>query len=180
ALLCRAELAYDRGDYRSASEQAARYLRRVPTHNRTERASGLELVVRANVALGDLDGARDALVELTGIARIASTLPLQAVAYLASGWVAMATGDHDGARRLFEDAVDGFVRSGAPFEAARARLDLARVLVTLERREAAAEEAQRAIDLLTELKAELELAHAHDVMASVRTEPAPRSPARSN
>ena len=65
ALLGRAELAYDRGDCRGAAEQAARYLRRVPTHNRTDRASGLELLVRADVALGDLDGARNALVELT-------------------------------------------------------------------------------------------------------------------
>ena len=89
ALLGRAELAYDRGDWRAAAEQAARYLRRVPTHNRTDRASGLELLVRAGVSLGDLDGARDALVELTAIATIVATAPLQAVAHLAAGWVAL-------------------------------------------------------------------------------------------
>jgi DNA-binding NarL/FixJ family response regulator len=169
ALLGRAELAYDRGDYRAAAEQAARYLRRVPTHNRTDRASGLELVVRANVAAGDLDGARNALVELMAIATIVGTVPLQAVAHLASGWTAMSSGAADDARRHFEDAVDGFLRSGAPFEVARARIELARALVLLDRREAAAEETQRAIDLLSELKAELELARAQTLLASIRS-----------
>jgi len=167
ALLGRAELAYDRGDCRAAAEQAARYLRRVPTHNRTDRASGLELLVRAGVSLGDLDGARDALVELTAIATIVATAPLQAVADLAAGWVALGRGNGEEARRHFEDAVDGFLRSGAPFEVARARIELARSLVMLERPEAAAEEAQRAIDLLSELKAELELARARDLFRSI-------------
>src|SRR6185312_4546227 len=38
ALLGRAELAFDRGDFRTAAEHAARYLRHVPTQNRTDRA----------------------------------------------------------------------------------------------------------------------------------------------
>jgi hypothetical protein len=41
------------------------------------------------------------------------------------------------ARRRLEDAVDLFERSGAPFEAARARLELARMLCALGRRSAA-------------------------------------------
>ncbi len=167
ALLGRAELAYDRGDFQAASEQAARYLRRVPAHNRTDRAAGLELLVRANVSLGDLDGARDALVELSAIAKIVATVPLQAVAHLAAGWVAFGGNNGDEARRHFEDAVDGFLRSGAPFEVARARIELGRALVMLERRDAAADEAQRAIDLLSELKAELELVRARDLLNSL-------------
>ena len=167
ALLGRAEIAYDRGDWRAAAEQAARYLRRVPMHNRTDRASGLELLVRADVSLRDFDGARDALIELTAIATIVATAPLQAVAHLATGWVALGSGSGDDARRHFEDAVDGFLKSGAPFEVARARIELARALVMLERREAATEEAQRAVDLLSELKAELELARARDLLGSI-------------
>jgi ATP/maltotriose-dependent transcriptional regulator MalT len=178
ALLGRAELAYDRGDWRAAAEQAARYLRRVPMHNRTDRASGLELLVRADVSLRDFDGARDALIELTSIATIVATAPLQAVAHLAAGWVALGSGNGDDARRHFEDAVDGFLESGAPFEVARARIELARALVLLERREAATEEAQRAIDLLSELKAELELARARDLLGSISSGVSPGETAR--
>jgi hypothetical protein len=47
ALLGRAELAFDRGDLRAAADQAARYLRHVRTQNRTDRASRLDLLVRA-------------------------------------------------------------------------------------------------------------------------------------
>src|SRR6185436_18223747 len=49
AALGLAELAFDRGDLRSAAEQAERYLRRVLRHNRTDRAAGLDLLTRASV-----------------------------------------------------------------------------------------------------------------------------------
>src|SRR5262245_6550621 len=52
-LLGQAELAMDRGDARAATEQAERYLRHVPAQNRTDRASGLELLVRAAIELGE-------------------------------------------------------------------------------------------------------------------------------
>ena len=51
--------------------------------------------------------------------------PLRACADVAEGVLAAARGDHDRARVLLEDAVDAFTRSGAPFEAAQARLALA-------------------------------------------------------
>ena len=41
-----------------------------PPHNRTDRAAGLDLLVRARVGVGDLDGARTALAELTAIAAL--------------------------------------------------------------------------------------------------------------
>ena len=125
ALLGRAELAFDRGDMRTAAEHIDRYLRRVPTQNRTDRAAGLELLVRAQAAAGELDGARTALAELTAITAVVGTLPLKAATSLASGWVAMASGEEDEARRQFEDAVDRFVQSNAPYEVARARIELA-------------------------------------------------------
>ena len=64
AALGRAELATDGGDARAAAEQAERCLRHVPAHHRTDRAAGLDLLVRARVAAGDLDGAQLALAEL--------------------------------------------------------------------------------------------------------------------
>jgi ATP/maltotriose-dependent transcriptional regulator MalT len=167
ALLGRAELAFDRGDMRTAAEHIDRYLRRVPTQNRTDRAAGLELLVRAQAAAGELDGARTALAELTAITAVVGTLPLKAATSLASGWVAMASGEEDEARRQFEDAVDRFVQSNAPYEVARARIELARALATLDRIDDAALEARRAIDVLTELKAELEISRARLLLDSL-------------
>jgi DNA-binding NarL/FixJ family response regulator len=167
ALLGRAELAFDRGDMRAAAEHVDRYLRRVPTQNRTDRAAGLELLVRAQAAAGELDGSRTALAELTAITAVVATLPLKAATSLASGWVAMASDDVDGARRHFEDAVDRFVQSNAPYEVARARIELARALASLDRSDDAAIEARRAIDVLTELRAELEISRARLLLDSL-------------
>ncbi len=177
AALGRAELAFDRGDLRAAAEAAERYLRRVPSHNRTDRVVALDLLVRALAGTGDVAGAKTALAELNAIAVLVATKPLTAAASLAAGYVALAEGHADDSRRHLEDAVDLFLQSGAPFEVARARIELARALAALGRTEAARDEAQRAIDLLAELHAELELARARTVLASLDTklEPAPKA-----
>jgi DNA-binding NarL/FixJ family response regulator len=171
AALGRAELAFDRGDLRAAADAAERYLRRVPSHNRTERVVALDLLVRALAGSGDLDGARTALAELNAIAALVATKPLSASASLAAGSIALAEGRSDESRRHLEDAVDLFLQSGAPFEVARARVELARALASLGRVDAARDEAQRAIDLLAELRAELELARARRVLASLDAKP---------
>ena len=172
AALGRAELAFDAGDMRAAAEQAARYLRRVVLHNRTDRAAGLDLLVRALVGTGDLAGAKTALAELTAVATLVGTPPLKAAASLAAGCVAQGSGQPHEARRCLEDAVDLYRQSGAAYELARARIDLARTLQSLGQIEAAAEEAQRAVDLLTELKAELELSRARALVNALRPQTA--------
>jgi DNA-binding CsgD family transcriptional regulator/tetratricopeptide (TPR) repeat protein len=164
AALGQAELAFDSGDARAAAESAERYLRRVPRHNRTDRVVALDLLVRALTATGDADGARTALAELQGIASVVGTVPLRAAASLAAGYVALGAGDGDVARRHLEDAVDLFLASGAPYELARARIALARALGLLGRVGAAMEETQRALDLLIELHAELEISRAKALM----------------
>jgi LuxR family maltose regulon positive regulatory protein len=166
-LLGRAELAFDRGDQRAAAEQAERYLRHVPAQNRTDRASGLDLLVRALTGLGECNRAKVPLAELSSIAALVASIPLRASASFASGYVALGEGKPDAARQHLEDAVDLFLQSGAPFEVARARIELARALGELRRVDAAVEEARRAIDLLSELKAELELARARGVLESL-------------
>jgi len=180
AALGHAELAFDRGDARVAAEAAERCLRRVPLHNRTDRVVALDLLVRALAAAGDADGAKIALAELQAIAGVVGTVPLRASASLAAGYVALASDDAgaaDAARRHLEDAVDLFLQSGAPYELARARIALARALGRLGRSDAALEEAQRAIDVLGELHAELEISRAKDLMQSIAAEPATRPPA---
>ena len=179
ASLGRAELAYDSGDFESAAELGERYLRRVATQNRTERAAGLDLLVRARVALGDYGAARNALTELTAIATLMTTVPLQATASLAAGCIARGEGDSDAARRHLEDAVDLFRQSGAPFEVARARIELARVFATLGRADQAVEEAERAIAALRELNAELEISRARALIESLKGSSGGRSSSRS-
>ena len=144
ALLGSAALALDRGDSERARDLAERYLRQTPPSDRAERAVALELLVRTGVERSETDAVQHALDELHSIAGVAPTEPLQALASSAAGSIAAAGGAPDRARQLFEDAVDLFSRCGAPFEAARGRLDLARALRQSGRRSAAREEAQAA------------------------------------
>lgn len=166
-----AEVAFDRGEHRGAAEQATRYLRRIPADNCSDRAEALYLLVRARAAMGELRAAEESRAELAEMAVRADTTPLRALASMAAGHVAVGRGHADEARQHFEDAVDGFLRSGAPFEVARARLELAHALAGLGRTEAAADEARCALELLSELKAERELTRAREVLESVSTEP---------
>ncbi len=149
AQLCRARLALDRGDAREAAELSERALRRLPP---LQRARGLELLVGAQAAGGELERGEAALAELRELERLAGTGPLGACAALAEGRLAAAAGDHDRARVRLEDAIDGFERSGAPFEGAQARLALAATLAALGRAAPAEREASAARERLRELR----------------------------
>jgi ATP/maltotriose-dependent transcriptional regulator MalT len=154
AQLCRARLALDRCDARRAVELCERLLRQLPEHLRLERAPALEVLVRARVARGDLEQAAAALEALDELGRLVGTAPLRAEADLAAGILAAASGDHERARSLLEDAVDCFHSCGAPYEAAEARIELATSLVALGRVDDAAGEAAVAGEVLVELGAE--------------------------
>lgn len=166
ALACRARLALDRGDPTRALELAQRCLRRRSEEYTAERCSAQEVLVAAHVARGELDEAAAALAELHDLARVAGTLPLRAAALFADGIVSAAGGDHEHARRVLEDAVDGFERSGAPFEAARARFELARSLTALHRDADAAREAQTCLEGLRRLGADAEARRGRRLVAS--------------
>src|SRR4029434_4378308 len=132
----------------------------------------LELMVRACMEQGRTDEAMQAVAELRAIANEAGTGPLQALASLAAGLVAARSGDPKSARKHLEDAVDLFKESGAPFETARARVELARVMGALGRPESAVDEARRAIEDLTPLGASLEIARARAVLDALTVSPA--------
>jgi DNA-binding NarL/FixJ family response regulator len=87
--------------------------------------------------------------------------------------ISSTTGDLAAARRELEDAVDLFDRSGAPFEAARARIDLAAVMEGLGRPDAALADVTRALEELTRLDARTGIALAH----ALRDRLTPSSPA---
>ena len=173
ALLGRAAIALDRGDPRTAADLAERHLRRLPVRNRTERGAALEVLIRAYAAPGhqDFDRARAALTELRDIATTAQTSPLLASASLAAGLIAVADGNRDLARRELEDAVDLFERSGTPFEAARARMNLALVLEQLNRVPAAIAEVDRALEALTGLDARRDASTAREMRQRMADRP---------
>jgi RNA polymerase sigma factor (sigma-70 family) len=163
AQLCRGRLALDRGDVGQAVELAERVLRQTPDHSRLGRAPALAQVVRARAARGELDEARADLEQLRELDRSIGTAPLRASADLAEGVLAAASGDHDRARTLLEDAADGFERSGAPFEAAVARVELASSLAGLGQAGEAGREAEAALGRLLELGAVVEAERARRI-----------------
>jgi LuxR family maltose regulon positive regulatory protein len=129
AILGQASIAFDRGDRERCAELIDRLQRRRMAEKWVERAIALELLVRSR---GDLD----ALRELREVAQKVDTATIRA--HLACAEAAMA--EPPIARRWLEDAVDLFEKARAPYEAARARLDLAAVLQSLGREQFAREE----------------------------------------
>ena len=110
--LCRGRLALDRGETargraRGAGPPSAarRAAARTPARTQTARRcpGGTRRARRAEAALE----------ELHETVRLVGTRALQAAADRAEGALAAAGGDHDLARRLLEDAVDGYERAGA-------------------------------------------------------------------
>jgi LuxR family transcriptional regulator, maltose regulon positive regulatory protein len=100
----RAAVALDRDDAETAMDLAERFLRAITDEDRMERAAGLELLVRARLALGDRAHAGKALAELWSIASAVDPEAMRGAARFAEGMVTAATGDHESAKGLFEDA----------------------------------------------------------------------------
>jgi LuxR family transcriptional regulator, maltose regulon positive regulatory protein len=137
-LLGCAALALERGESAKAAELAEQYLERVPAEDRTERVSGLDILVRAHIAEGRVEQAQGPLDELRAIAAAVGTEPLAATVAHAEGCLLSATGDHKGACSRFEESAALFERNRTPFEAAGSRLQLAHTLLALGRRDPAA------------------------------------------
>ena len=150
AQLCRARLALDAEEPQRAAEILDGLHRRGAAPGQVPL---LELLVSAALACGDLERADAAAGELRANERAIGTTAVRAAADLAEGMLAAAHDDHERARQLLEDAVEGYRRSGAPFEAAGARIELAATLAALGRSERADEETAAAAAALTELGA---------------------------
>ena len=156
-------LAFDRGDVETARAAADRFLRRIGETDRFERVVGLELLVRAAVAAGDKPWARAAADEIAAIAHATPNGPLRATALLAEGRLAAAATEHALARALLEDAADLFDASGARYDAALARLELAAALRAEGRDKHATRVGQSARDTLLALGARTVEEHAGDL-----------------
>ena len=170
AQVCRARIALDRRELQYAGDLLARLLRQLPRERRLARAPALELLVHVHAARGQPTAAAAALTEFRAVAERAGTAPFRAGAGCAAGALAAAAGDHDRARTLLEDAIDGFERAGAPYEAAQARLGLAASLTALGRPETAAREVAQARGGLAALGGERKTAGEAGLAALTRRE----------
>jgi LuxR family transcriptional regulator, maltose regulon positive regulatory protein len=168
SLLGRAALALDRERPAEAVELAERYLRRFGAPGRVERSVGLEVAIRALARLGEHERAAAALGELREIAARAGTRPILAAVSSSEGALAAARGDHDAARRSFEDALDLLAACEAPFETGRVRLDLAATLAALGRADQARRELEAAIAGFREIGADAERARGDAMLAALR------------
>lgn len=153
ALLERAALALENENAEAAAQFAQRFLRQIPPENRVDHLPGLDVLLRAELKRGNRPAAERTLAHIQAVAARVSTPALRAGARLAEGLVAAAAGAHAEAGAAFEDAVDLYMRSGAPFERARAGLELARNLYARGRDADARDEAQAALEIFKRLGA---------------------------
>jgi DNA-binding CsgD family transcriptional regulator len=137
AQLCLAEIAWDRADSARARELFERRQRRLSAEVQASDALGLELAVCLAVAERDAGCAAELSQAPGKLAAAADTPALLGRARFAAGVVAILR-DPKAARLALEDAVDAFGSASMPFEAARARVALARLLEASNRSEAAA------------------------------------------
>jgi ATP/maltotriose-dependent transcriptional regulator MalT len=172
ALLGLAELSLESGRPKDAEELIERLLRQVPKGSLTQRAAAFELLARVQALLGEHTRARQALETVRKLTAVADTLPLRAAASFSAGALAAANRNYHEAMASFEDAVDLYERCGAPYESARARLELAGVLVMLGRLERARVEAMLAHRTLEQLGsrfyADRAAALQHDISRRIR------------
>jgi LuxR family maltose regulon positive regulatory protein len=153
SLLGKAAIAVDKSDPSSALDLVRRFLRRITSEDQAEHVFALELAVRARLQKGDVEGAARDLADASAIAEAVGTHCLMASAHLSKGLLSEAQGDLERSKDRFEDAVDLFLATGNAFDAARARLDLARTLSRLGRPDAAIEQATLARETFQKLGA---------------------------
>jgi LuxR family transcriptional regulator, maltose regulon positive regulatory protein len=151
--LVHAELALEGNDPSAALGAAERYLAGIGRDDAIQAAAALEVLVPARIRMGDYERARDDHAELARIAETVGTSTLRAAERSAAGAVALADGDGEAAARRLEDAVELYESAFAPFDAASARVVLARTLATQERPEAALEHALAAVAVFERLGA---------------------------
>jgi DNA-binding NarL/FixJ family response regulator len=161
--LVRAAMALDRGKAESAADHARRFLEQAPPSNKTDRAFGGELLLRAELALGRTPDART-LEDIQALAAGVGTDPLRASVRIAEGLIATASDKHEHARAAFEDAIGLLARAGSRYETARARVDLAGSLLALHRADAARAELDRAGRAFEELGAAWEARRARALL----------------
>ena len=137
--LVRAELAHDDDEPARALDLAAQYLRAFGDDRPLDAAGALELLVPVHLCLDQRREARRAHERLAELADGAGTDALRAAERSAAGTLALAGGD--AAAASGPEALAAYEAIRTPYEAALARLGLARALAARDRRDAAREQA---------------------------------------
>jgi DNA-binding CsgD family transcriptional regulator len=150
AALAAAALALARGDAARAATMLRPRLRWLARH-RSRLVAGLDLLVDAHLAAGDVEAAGDAADRLTAVTATVRAEAAAAIAAAACGRVGAARGDVEAALDGLESARAIWCRLGMPFEAARARLALAGVV-----EESAVDLARAALTMFEDLGATLD------------------------
>ena len=150
--LVRATVAFDDGLDAAAAEHARTFLRQSSADRFVERLAALDVFVRAQARRGELGAAADALCDIESIAAALGSPSAEATVLRGRAALHEARGEVEDARASTEDAADIFERGGAPYEASRARLDLARLLDELGRPADAVRERARGEQALRELR----------------------------
>ena len=156
------------------AEAAATAIRRLlgSARDPLERVRLLPAAVEILLATGDVEGARTASADLAAIAAQHDAEVLSAMAAHARGSVLLAAGDAQAALGPLRQAFDVWQRVGAPYIAARIRVELARACRALGDADGAALEVGAARDVFVRLGAKLDLA-ALDRPAPTRAEARP-------
>ncbi|SED64594.1 LuxR family transcriptional regulator [Ruania alba] len=167
-LVGRAAHELARGEAESAADLAERYLRMVSPEDVIERVDGLEVLVRARLALGDLERADQAVEELTSTAQRVPTAGIRGTAGLCRARVAGEREGPEAAVPLLEQAVDDLDESGLAFETIEARIALAEALCGCGHSGSARREAAQARAAAEELGAGGVVALAAQIEATLR------------
>jgi DNA-binding NarL/FixJ family response regulator len=140
---------------RGRTEAAVTAIRRLltETHGPVRRSRLLPSAVEILLASGDLDEARRCAEELTGIGSAFGFAAPQAAAAHATAAVALSAGEHSEALDAARTACRLWTGIAAPYEAARARIVLAKALLAIGDEESARAELSTAKNALVELGA---------------------------
>jgi DNA-binding NarL/FixJ family response regulator len=163
-----AALQLSRGDAADAARNLERQLDQIDRHH-TLLAAGLDLLVDAHLATGDIDAARATAERLGALAATGRNERCTALADAAAGRVAMAAGDSRAAD-LLETARREWARLELPFETARTRAELARLFAGT-RPDVGADHARRALATFEELGAALDADRTAALLRSLGVNP---------
>lgn len=153
-----------RGETASAIDLIQRSLSD-PALSKLDRARFLPALIELTVDLGDVDTATAALDELEEAARLARSDFYKAQTAHARGIIGLAEGAQTAVSHL-RDSVKTFTALGLPYEAARARLDLARAYIGEGAKALAEMERKSALATFERLGSDLDVADTRGLLDS--------------
>jgi DNA-binding CsgD family transcriptional regulator len=171
ARIGQAALRLDQDDPEGAVDIAQRALDGMSRESRLDRSPLLEILVRAATVADRPELARPAVTELTEIATEVGIEALKASALWVQGLLSGLSGDRAQQIVLLGKAVALFEGTCGPYDAARARLDLARALLADGRAAPAADEALVAEETFEQLGATLDARRASSLVGRARHTP---------